>query len=49
MAKATTTIEFAKKTLSFNLFNDESILSLLKSMDRLAKENNLFRCFCGQD
>jgi hypothetical protein len=27
--------------------NDESILSLLKSMDRLAKENNLFRCFCG--
>ena len=27
--------------------NDESLLSLLKSMDRLAKENNLFRCFCG--
>jgi hypothetical protein len=27
--------------------NDDSILELLKSMDRLAKENNLFRCFCG--
>lgn len=27
--------------------NDDSMLGLLKSMDRLAKENNLFRCFCG--
>jgi hypothetical protein len=27
--------------------NDESILGLLKSMDRLAKESDLFRCFCG--
>lgn len=27
--------------------NDDSILGLLKSMDRLAKENGLFRCFCG--
>lgn len=27
--------------------NDDSILGLLKSMDRLAKESNLFRCFCG--
>ena len=27
--------------------DDDSILGLLKSMDRLAKENNLFRCFCG--
>ena len=27
--------------------NDDAILGLLKSMDRLAKENNLFRCFCG--
>ena len=27
--------------------NDDSLLGLLKSMDRLAKENNLFRCFCG--
>jgi len=27
--------------------DDDSLLKLLKSMDRLAKENNLFRCFCG--
>jgi hypothetical protein len=27
--------------------DDDSILSLLKSMDRLAKENNMFRCFFG--
>lgn len=27
--------------------DDNSISGLLKSMDRLAKENNLFRCFCG--
>jgi hypothetical protein len=27
--------------------DDESMLSLLKSMDRLAKESDLFRCFCG--
>ncbi len=27
--------------------DDDSLLRLLKSMDRLAKENNLFRCFCG--
>jgi hypothetical protein len=27
--------------------NDESILGLLKSMDRLAKENDLIRCFFG--
>ena len=27
--------------------NDDSILGLLKSMDRLAKESGLFRCFCG--
>jgi hypothetical protein len=27
--------------------NDESILRMLKSMDRLAKEGNLFRCFFG--
>ena len=27
--------------------DDDSILGLLKSMDRLAKESNLFRCFCG--
>jgi hypothetical protein len=25
----------------------ESMISLLKSMDRLAKESDLFRCFCG--
>jgi hypothetical protein len=27
--------------------DDESMLGLLKSMDRLAKESDLFRCFCG--
>jgi hypothetical protein len=27
--------------------DDDSILGLLKSMDRLAKESDLFRCFCG--
>lgn len=27
--------------------DDESIMRLLKSMDRLAKEGNLFRCFFG--
>jgi len=27
--------------------NDESMIGLLKSMDRLAKEAYLFRCFCG--
>jgi hypothetical protein len=27
--------------------NDESMTGLLKSMNRLAKENDLFRCFCG--
>ena len=27
--------------------DDESMMGLLKSMDRLAKEGDLFRCFCG--
>ena len=27
--------------------DDDSILGLLKSMDRLAKESDLYRCFCG--
>ena len=27
--------------------DDESTIGLLKSMDRLAKEGDLFRCFCG--
>jgi hypothetical protein len=27
--------------------NEESMTGLLKSMDRLATENDLFRCFCG--
>src|SRR5574342_541033 len=27
--------------------DDDSILGLIKSMDRLAKEGDLFRCFCG--
>lgn len=30
------------------LYSDhESMLALLKSMDRLAKESDLFRCYCG--
>jgi ParG len=28
--------------------DDESMNGLLKSMDRLAKEGDLFRCFCGR-
>src|ERR687884_194690 len=27
--------------------DNESMTGLLKSMDRLAKESDLFRCFCG--
>ena len=27
--------------------DEESMMRMLKSMDRLAKEGNLFRCFCG--
>jgi hypothetical protein len=27
--------------------DDESLIGLLKSMDRFAKEGDLFRCFCG--
>jgi hypothetical protein len=27
--------------------DEESMIRMLKSMDRLAKEGNLFRCFCG--
>ena len=27
--------------------DDDSIIGLIKSMDRLAKEGNFFRCFCG--
>src|SRR5215207_8576805 len=27
--------------------DDDSILGLLKSMDRFAKESDLFQCFCG--
>jgi hypothetical protein len=27
--------------------DDDSIIGLIKSMDRLAKEGDLFRCFCG--
>ncbi|HEX7256857.1 MAG TPA: hypothetical protein VF242_02245 [Nitrososphaeraceae archaeon] len=27
--------------------DDDSVLGLLKSIDRLAKENDIFRCFCG--
>jgi hypothetical protein len=40
-------LDLPKKHYLLIYSNDESILSLLKSMDRLAKENNLFRCFCG--
>ena len=27
--------------------DDESMIKLLKSMDKLAKDSNLYRCFCG--
>ena len=26
---------------------EESMIKLLKSMDKFAKDNNLYRCFCG--
>ena len=40
-------LDIPKKHYLLIYSNDDSILGLLKSMDRLAKENNLFRCFCG--
>jgi hypothetical protein len=39
--------EIPKKHYLVIYSDDESMIGLLKSMDRLAKESNLFRCFCG--
>jgi hypothetical protein len=40
-------LDLPKKHYLLIYSDDDAILGLLKSMDRLAKENNLFRCFCG--
>jgi hypothetical protein len=39
--------EIPKKHYLVIFSDDESMISLLRSMDRLAKENDLFRCFCA--
>jgi hypothetical protein len=39
--------EIPKKHYLVIYSDDESMNGLLKSMDRLAKEGDLFRCFCG--
>jgi hypothetical protein len=39
--------EIPKKHYLVIYSDDESMIGLLKSMDRLAKESDLFRCFCG--
>lgn len=39
--------EILKKHYLVIYSDDESMIGLLKSMDRLAKEGDLFRCFCG--
>jgi hypothetical protein len=39
--------DITKKHYLLLYSNDDSILGLLKSMDRLAKESDLFRCFCA--
>jgi hypothetical protein len=39
--------EIPKKHYLVIYSDDESMIALLKSMDRLAKEGDLFRCFCG--
>lgn len=40
-------IEIPRKHYLILYSVDESMMSLLKSMDRLANEGDLFRCFCG--
>lgn len=39
--------EIPKKHYLIIYSDHASMLALLKSMDRLAKESNMFRCFCG--
>ena len=39
--------EIPKKHYLVIYSDDESMIGLLKSIDRLAKEGDLFRCFCG--
>ncbi len=39
--------EIPKKHYLVIYSDDESMIGLLKSMDRLAKEADLFRCYCG--
>ncbi|MGA8842432.1 MAG: plasmid partition protein ParG, partial [Nitrososphaeraceae archaeon] len=39
--------EIPKKHYLVIFSDDESMINLLRSMDRLAKENDLFRCFCA--
>jgi len=39
--------EVPRKHLLVIYSDDESMMRLLKSMDRLAQEGNLFKCFCG--
>jgi hypothetical protein len=39
--------EIPKKHHLIIYSDHESMLALLKSMDRLAKESDLFRCYCG--
>ena len=39
--------EIPKKHYLVIYSDDASMMSLLKSMDRLAQESDLFRCFCG--
>ncbi len=39
--------EIPKKHYLVIYSDHESMIGLLKSMDRLAKESDLFRCFCG--
>ena len=40
-------LQIPKKHYLIIYSTEESIMGLLKSMDKLAKEANLFRCFCG--
>jgi len=39
--------EVPRKHLLVIYSDDESMMRLLRSMDRLAQEGNLFKCFCG--
>ncbi len=47
MAKKTAESEVPRKHHLVIYSDDESMMRMLKSMDRFAKEGNLFRCFYG--